>query len=286
MASVGVDECKDPLAQEPISNGLRHQLMSGLALAPAGANVIMQLARLPIGRGVAESVVESGSLYAHPFKRTRTTLSYILIALFGTDHEREVLRREVNRQHRAVHSQPGSDVAYNAFDPDLQLWVAACMFRGFVDSVTFLYGPANPDVLDEMYRLSARFATTLQVAPRSWPVDREAFARYWELASAQIRMDDVTRGYLNGLAGLTFLPLPAQWVLGRFHRFITAGFLPAEFRAELGLSWSDDDQRWFERALKWFAYINALLPSAIREFPWNVVLWDARRRIRANRPLV
>ena len=27
--------------------------MNGLALAPAGANVVMQLSRLPVGRGVA-----------------------------------------------------------------------------------------------------------------------------------------------------------------------------------------------------------------------------------------
>ena len=36
----------------------RRRLISGLALAPAGANVIMQLSRLPIGRAVAESKIE------------------------------------------------------------------------------------------------------------------------------------------------------------------------------------------------------------------------------------
>jgi hypothetical protein len=56
----------------------RRQLMSGLSLALAGANVIMQLSRPPVGHGIVESTVESGSLHAHPIKRTRTTLGYIM----------------------------------------------------------------------------------------------------------------------------------------------------------------------------------------------------------------
>src|SRR6202166_5010589 len=108
----------------------RRLLLSGLALAPAGANVIMQLSRLPIGHAVVESKVESGALRTHPIKRTRTTLAFILVALSGTDHERAVIRREVNAQHRLVRSDHDGAVAYDALDPDLQLWVAACMISG------------------------------------------------------------------------------------------------------------------------------------------------------------
>ena len=86
------------------SSGVRRQLISGLALAPAGANVIMQLSRLPIGHAIVESKVDDGSLSKHPIKRTRTTLAYIMVALFGTEHERGVMRREVSAQHRLVHS--------------------------------------------------------------------------------------------------------------------------------------------------------------------------------------
>ncbi len=53
-------------------------LMNGLALAPAGANVVMQLSRRAVGRGVAESRVVSGALTVRPMKRTRTTLGYIV----------------------------------------------------------------------------------------------------------------------------------------------------------------------------------------------------------------
>jgi len=45
----------------------------------------MQLSMLPVGRGVYESTVDSGALHRHPVKRTRTTLGYVMIAMFGTD---------------------------------------------------------------------------------------------------------------------------------------------------------------------------------------------------------
>ncbi|HEX3333474.1 MAG TPA: oxygenase MpaB family protein, partial [Acidimicrobiales bacterium] len=65
-----------------------HDLLTPATLSLAGANIIMQLAQLPVGRGVAESKVDSGSLYKHPLKRARTTFGYVMIAVFGTDAER------------------------------------------------------------------------------------------------------------------------------------------------------------------------------------------------------
>ena len=267
-----------------LSNEVRRLMLSGAALAPAGANVIMQLAWLPIGRAVTESQVESGSLQRHPIKRTRTTLAYILIALFGTDEEKQSMRSEVNRQHRSVHST--GDVAYDAFDPELQRWVASCMYRGAEDSVTFLYGRPSDEVLDMLYRRSASLATTLQVPTSMWPTDRGAFEVYWSDALEKVRLDDVTREYLLGIASLRFLPTALSFVLGPTHRFITTGFLAPRFRDELGLAWSPRRQRLFVATLGAVALVNRHLPRPIREFPWNLVLWDTRRRLARGRRVV
>lgn len=260
--------------------------MSGLSLTLGGANVIMQLSRLPVGHGVAESTVESGSLHVHPIKRTRTTLGYIMIALFGTDHERDAMRGEVNGQHRYVRSNPESPVVYSAFDPELQLWVAACMYRGLEEAGSFLYGEEFLATLDALYGHCARFATTLQVPASMWPENREAFESYWSIALQHVMMDDVTRSYLYGLASLHFLPRPLRVLFGRPHRFITSGFLPTRFREELGLEWDDRHQRWFNVLRTLLAWTNRVLPRRVREFPWNVVLWDTRARIRKGRRIV
>src|SRR3954466_16300187 len=84
------------------------------AVAPfalGNANVIMQLAHLPVGRGVAESPVESGRVDKHPVKRLRTTMSFLAIAILGSEEERLGLRSEIDRQHRQVRSKPGAPVA-------------------------------------------------------------------------------------------------------------------------------------------------------------------------------
>ena len=272
------DEPADvPDTSTPPDMGRR--LISGLSLAPAGANVIMQLSRLPIGHAIVESKVESGSLRHHPLKRTRTTLAFIMVALFGTDHERAVMRREVNGQHRLVRSDHQSTVSYDAFDPELQLWVAACMFRGVIDTMSLLHGPVNDESFAALLRRCAPFATTLQVSESRWPADRTAFEEYWASALLEVHMDDVTRTYLQGLASLEFMPAPLARLLGPFHRFLTVGFLPSPFREELGLPWSSRHQERFVRLTSRAAVINTHLPKVIREFPWNVIEFDTRRRI-------
>ena len=90
----------------------------------ATSNVIMRLALKPVGYGVAESVVDSGNVLIHTVKRLRTTLSYLAVTVLGTEHEKALYRDEVDLSHRYVHSKPGATVRYNAFDPELQLWVA------------------------------------------------------------------------------------------------------------------------------------------------------------------
>jgi len=274
------------LPDASISPDIRRRLISGLALAPAGANVIMQLSRLPIGHAIVESKVDSGSLRHHPLKRTRTTLAFIMIALFGSDHERATMRREINAQHRLVHSEPGDDVAYDALDPELQLWVAACMFRGVIDTVTLLDGLVSDESFARLLRRCAPFATSLQVSASRWPVDRSSFEEYWTGALHDVHMDDVTRKYLQGLASLSFLPGPMQRLLGPSHRFLTVGFLASPFREELGLPWSPRHQLRFERLIARGVLVNRYLPKVFREFPWNIVEYDTRRRIARGRAVL
>ena len=279
-------EGSDVRAGLPDSSELRRLLISGLALAPAGANVIMQLSRLPIGHAIVESKVDSGSLRRHPIKRTRTTLAYIMVALFGTDHERAVMRREVNAQHHLVRSDRDGVIAYDAHDPELQLWVAACMFRGVIDTVTQLRGPLTEEEYRTLLSHCGRFATTLQVSGSRWPSDRATFEAYWDAAMGDVHVDDVTRTYLRGLASLEFLPAPLARLLGPSHRFLTTGFLPSPFREQLGLTWTPAQQRRFVTIISWAARANRHLPTPVRELPWNVIERDTRRRIARGRDVL
>jgi uncharacterized protein (DUF2236 family) len=268
--------------------------MVGLSLAAGGANVIMQLARLPVGRGVAESRVDSGRVDRHPIKRLRTTTAYLLIAMLGTEQERTELRRQIDRVHALVRSRPNDPVAYNAFDPELQLWVAACLYKGLED-VHRVFGPPVDERFfdDVLYPHAARLGTTLQVTEEMWPADRTAFEAYWKEGMARVEMDEVTRRYLRGVADLSFMvaPLgrlgrPLRPVLRPVGEGMTGGFLPPELRDELGLPWDTRRQRRFDQVARASAAMVRHLPRPLREFPLNLYLRDSQRRLRAGRPIV
>ncbi len=171
---------------------------------------------------------------------------------------------------------------YNAFDPELQLWVAACLYKGLEDVWALVYGTPVPPVL---YEHGARLGTTLQVPQDHWPADRAAFAEYWEAGVATIAMDDVSRPYLQGVASTSFLG-PAGRVLAPMSRLLTVGFLPPPFRDELGLPWDARRQSVFDRLTQLVGVATRISPAPLRQFPFNLYLADTRRRIRRGAPIV
>lgn len=262
-------------------------LIDGVGGLLAGAaNVIMQLSWPEVGYGVIESTVDSGKVTSHPLKRARTTFTYLSVALLGTDEERRTYRHAVNRSHAQVHSGPDSPVPYNAFDPELQRWVAACLYQGMVDVVTRFRGPLDDARADALYEAAKPLATTLQVRPALWPQDRHAFERYWEASLDHVRIDPPVRQYLVDLATLRFMPAPVRLLQGRVNLFLTTGFLPAPFRQAMELAWSPEDQRRFDRMVGVVAAVSRRLPPAVRALPFNAFLWDFRFRNRFGLRLV
>jgi uncharacterized protein (DUF2236 family) len=260
--------------------------IDGIGAVLAGtANVIMQLSLPPVGYGVLESKVDSGKVTKHPIKRTRTTFTYLAVSMLGDDDDRARYRAAVNRSHAQVRSDAGSPVAYNAFDPQLQLWVAACLYWGSVDLYTRLHGPVDDATADAFYEYGARFGTGLQVRPQMWPADRAAFAQYWAEGLTRVSIDAPVREYLTRLMTRAYLPWPFR-AASRFDKWVTTGFLPPQFRDEMQLTWSERDERRFTRLMRQIGAVSGRLPAVIRRFPFNYYLWDMRRRVRRGRPLV
>lgn len=257
----------------------------GATLLAGNANVIMQLAHPAVGRGVVESTVTSGQLSRHPVKRTRTTLTYLAVSLAGSDEERRLFRKAVGRQHAHVRSGESSPVRYNAFDGDLQLWVAACLYKGLEDSRAALGLPLGRSCTDVMYRHAARLGSTLQMPESAWPEDRAAFEQYWKQQLERVSIDPEVREHLRHITELGFLPAPLRRVFGPVNRFVTTGFLPPRFREEMGLPWGPRQQRRFDRLMGGIGAVARRSPRQLREFPYNLVLRDLRRRIRRNQPL-
>lgn len=264
--------------------------LTGVALLAGPANVIMELARPGVGYGVKESRVESGRIDRHPVKRARTTFTYIAVATKGTEVQKAAYRRAVDKSHAEVYSTPDSPVSYNAFDKDLQLWVAACIYKGIVDVLRTFVGEMDDETADRIYQESAALGTTLQVPAEMWPADRSAFDRYWEESLAKVHIDDAVREFLYPIAAGRVpgakLPAAVQRRLDNFNLLITAGFLPQRFRDEMHLEWDEERQRRWDWLMNTIRVVNNLLPRFVRQFPFNLCLKDLDWRIRTGRPLV
>ncbi|GAA2533033.1 oxygenase MpaB family protein [Mycolicibacterium diernhoferi] len=256
------------------------------SFAGAAANVVMQLAWPEVGYGVAESRVKSGSLMEHPWKRARTTTQYLAVAILGTDEERRAFREAVDGAHRQVQSTDTSPVRYNAFDRDLQLWVAACLFVGFEDTFQLLHGAMTDEQAEQFYRSAQPLGTTLQVTADQWPPTRADFDVYWNTACERVAIDDHIREYLMRMVDLKIVRWPLRLTFGPLLKFLTIGSLAPVFRDAMGLSFSAADQRRFENLFVFVSFVNRFLPRFIRHAGSQVMMGDVRRRIRGKKALI
>lgn len=259
----------------------------------AVANIVMQLSLPPVGEGVSESRVVSGSPRRRPVKRGRTTLQYLALAALGTEQDRAAMREAVAEVHRAVVSTPSSPVRYSGNARDLQLWVAACLFRYFLDQYTFVHGRLSEGELDVLVRAGAPLATGVNVPEADWPSSWARFQGYWDSMLPRMSISPEVRRDFESLADLSFLA--EAWggvgrlvsrLLGRPYHWFTRANLPPYFRALMGWSWTVRDQRRFERVLRLIRVVDRVLNPWSTRLVYRVYVADFRLRRRFGLPVL
>lgn len=249
------------------------------------SNVIMQLSVQPVGHGVKDSRVDEGNLFLNPARRRRTTLGYIAVAMLGSAEQRAAYRRATNRSHAQVRSPDGAGVAYNAFDPTLQLWVAACLYKGAEEAYERVHGPLTGEFADRFFREGMVFGTTLQLPKDMWPANREEFDAYWRTSLDTLRMDDATREFLMRVVHLEYLDRKVPPWLMRWRLRLVTGYLQPRFREMMRLDWSEADEEKFARFNRVMTRFMRVVPRRVRELPFTRSLRDVKRRLAAGRPL-
>ncbi|KXP01784.1 DUF2236 domain-containing protein [Tsukamurella tyrosinosolvens] len=263
-------------------------LMTMVGLTSGVANIIMQLSLPAVGHGVHESRVVSGSPRRRPFKRLRTTSQHLVVSVLGNESDRDAFREEMRAVHAHVHSTESSPVRYSGNARDLQLWVAACLFRFYIDQYERLYGPLDRAALDVLTPAAAPLATGVNVPESAWPQSWHEFEDYWDSMLPSLSIAPEVRDDLKSLSDFMFLheALGAPgWVLARvfgpLNHFLTRGNLPPEFRDMLGWKWSEAEQLWFERFLRLVRVADVVNPQAIRLYA-QLMLLDLRLRLRVR----
>ncbi|SEN64795.1 MULTISPECIES: oxygenase MpaB family protein [Cryobacterium] len=257
----------------------RAQSMQGVAgegvlIAAGGRAILLQLANPAIGHGVADH----SHFAARPLDRLNGTLSYVYATVFGDADLAAAMAARVNHAHVPVHSD-GTAPRYNAFTPELQLWVAATLYESATDLHGRLYGPLDEETADAVYREYSRLGTSLQVPAQLWPADRTAFRRYWNDQLALLTTDARTRAVAHDLLHSRTAPLWYRAALP-LARLMTAGLLPSHVRVLFDLPWSARHQRRFNRVLAGIRLIYPRLPRRVRHWPKNHYL----RALHASLP--
>jgi uncharacterized protein (DUF2236 family) len=261
-------------------------------LAGAGRAILLQIAHPAIGYGVARH----SDFANRPMDRLNATLSYIYALSSGSDDDVRVMRKAVNRAHAAVRNPPrtpgtvisgereadqgalrgrfhapspetnAGDPAYDAYDPHLQLWVAATLYDTALTVYQMVYGQLDDPSADHVYREYARLGTTLQMPEDLWPPDRAAFRAYWNETVTSLRVDDTIRGVADALLRADKAPLPIRTAMP-VARLVTVALLPESVRREYRFAWSAQRDRRFARLVRFGAPVYRVLPRALRRWP-------------------
>jgi len=247
----------------------------GLMLG-SGSAVMYQLAVWGVGKGVAEH----STTMQRPVDRLRTTLTYVYVMGLGTDEERAQVARMVNRAHVPVRGE-----GYSAFDPELQLWVAATLAEVAREMYERIFGPLDQPTLEHLYREGWVYGTALQVKPEMWPPTRAEFDAYWDRMQSEFRSDPQIRRYARALLSAR----DAKWFvkpLSPLISLVTRGNLSAQARDALGLPWSARDQKRYDRFWRVVRVVYPRIPRWVRGLPARVAMVEVRWRMRTGRRVI
>jgi uncharacterized protein (DUF2236 family) len=235
--------------------------------------ILLQLAH-PL---IAAGVYDHSSFRATPLAaaaRLHSTIRAMLALSFGTDAEREHALHGIRTIHTRVHGQLPQTVgpfpagtAYSAEDPALVLWVHLTLLESIPRTYELFIAPVSDAERDSYCAESAWVAIALGARPADVPVT-------WAHAS-----DQLSRMYGSGvlavgdqareLAAAVLAPRLTRLVppVASWNRLVTIGLLPAEIRQAYSLTWSDADQRRFDRAVQRVRGLRHALPDVIALWP-------------------
>jgi uncharacterized protein (DUF2236 family) len=242
----------------------------------AGSAVMLQLAERGVGKGVAEH----STTLRRPLDRLRTTLTYLHVMGLGTEEEKRAVARMVNRAHAPVHGE-----GYSAYDPELQLWVAATLVEVGKQMYEKVFGPIEPAALEQLYRDSWVYGTALQVPPGRWPTTRADFEAYWARKQAGFRSDEQVRRYAAALISTrdaAWLVKPLQPLVS----LLTRGNLTPDVREVLGLPWSAREQHRYDVVWRLVRAVYPRIPHVVRRAPARLAMAEVRWRIRTGRRVI
>lgn len=249
----------------------------------AGRAALLQLAH----PWVATALAQHSNLLSKPVARFHNTFRIVFTMVFGTLEQALAAARHLYALHTRIRGEIPEDVAayrrgsyYEANEIGALRWVYATLVESAVLAYECGLPPLTAEERNRYYAetrtLAALFGIPQAALPESW----DALIAYIRqmCSSDSLGVSPIARSMADDLlAGAGSRVRPPRW-----YRALTAAWMPARFREEFALDFSDgccirdENQRGAERAMRRLPGIYRRLPASIRFIgPWH----EARSRL-------
>ena len=220
----------------------------------------------------------TGFYERNPWKRLERTLQLTYALTFGSREEAERAAERINDVHRRVHGVDEiTGKPYDALDPELLLWVHACLVDSALRFEELTVGELD-DAGRQRFHEEQMVAAEMVLLPRDRIPPTVAELRSYideVVASGDVLVTDAARR----VADLFFHPPPeAEWrpVLRGVSRW-AFGSLPPEIRRQYGVRWSPARDLAMRSSLAALRLVRPAIPPRFRFIqPYQDRLAEAR----------
>jgi uncharacterized protein (DUF2236 family) len=238
-------------------------------LSVGQAALLMQLAHPLVAAGVADH----SDFRRDPFERLRATLDSALTMSFGDTKQAQRALERVGATHRRVRGtlREGTGrfpagASYDAWDPELAMWVNGTLIWTALEGYALLVGPLTAEARERYYQEAKPFARLFGVTEAVMPADYPAFLSYVRgMVAHELAVGPVARELASSVLNP---PVPAPLKpAGAAMRLVTAGILPSRVREEFSLAWGRGRQTLFRAVTPLVRPAVRALPAAVRYWP-------------------
>ncbi len=227
-----------------------------------GVRALLMHAAHPL---VAAGARQTATYRRDPWARLLRTLSLQLLLPFGTRAEAGSAADRINRLHTVVNGvDPVTGESYDALDPQLLLWVHACLEQSSVMYYELTVRPLTTAQREQFHEENKKAAELVLLDPSLVPdtyTDMEDYIGGM-VASDRLLISDVAVEVADLIRGG-----PVPWrikPIWKFIAFAAVGTLPEELRALYRYEWTAMRERWLRGNLRALKSVRPFLPPPLR----------------------
>ncbi|MFC3449661.1 oxygenase MpaB family protein [Amycolatopsis speibonae] len=230
----------------------------------AGQVLVLQVAH-PV---VAAGVRDHSDYVEDPWTRLMRTAASLSIYVYGGPEGARYEADRLRALHREFTGVYADGRRYSALNPHAYAWVHATLVMAPVDTQRFYGEPMTASELDEYYAQMCDVGRLLglreQDLPSTWP----EFERYYAETLDGFGPNETISTLFETLRTVKkpwrWLPGESWAKLRQGQLFVIRGTLPPALRERLGLQWTEQDQRRFDRFRTVVRVAVGLVPTTLR----------------------